>query len=272
MGICDSKKDFEDNYDVTSTIYRGNSSHIMTCKHKKTHQIKIVKYYNSSFKRKANLPSNEIEMFKKIKTSKTSHLLKSEGIYEDVHGIYIVCPYYKHDLFTVVQTSGRFKLNTVISYLKQLIEGLTVIHENGYIHGDLSPENILVSSDKNNVVICDYGMIKKIGKIYPKCILGIGKYGYIPPEFIRRTSMEITEKQDIYPLGVITYIMIYGSPMYAKFGDIWFDTYHSSAYTFPSDFPVCVQQIVRNMTNIDPELRPTLKEIKTSLHFIEKLI
>lgn len=60
----------------------------------------------------------------------------------------------------------RFSLKSSIQIGIQLLERFQVIHEIGYLHLDLKPDNILIkSSDKNSldcakIILIDFGVSK----------------------------------------------------------------------------------------------------------------
>lgn len=86
--------------------------------------------------------------------------------------------------------------------IKQICEGLKVVHDLGILHRDLKPENILLQDD-GLVKIIDFGAARS-----PKSQLTlagqlIGTTPYIAPEVW--IEKELTPAIDFYSLGVILY-------------------------------------------------------------------
>lgn len=83
--------------------------------------------------------------------------------------------------------------------MTQLLNGLALLHENGYVHGDIKPDNIMiVRDDSYDIKIIDFGSAKECDNeevvvVQPLC--------YRPPEVI--LNRKCTNKVDIWSAGCI---------------------------------------------------------------------
>jgi serine/threonine protein kinase len=73
--------------------------------------------------------------------------------------IFFVMEFYKNgDLSKHIRgwAKNKKKIPTpkLINFLIQMSEGLNFMHENKIIHRDLKPQNVLMSDDFNNLVLC----------------------------------------------------------------------------------------------------------------------
>lgn len=104
------------------------------------------------------------------------------------------------------------KLLVVIAFLKELQR----LHDLGYTHYDLAPENILVDHlGKNNwkVKIIDFGLTEKNRVIN----LGfIGRYKYMPPEAIGTGLRRGGVKFDNYSAGVIIRQFLFDNTQFSE--------------------------------------------------------
>ena len=86
----------------------------------------------------------------------------------------------------------------------QVAEGLAYMHEHGYVHADMKPNNIIVS-DAMAVKIIDLGQSCAIGTVKPRIQ---GTPDYIAPEQVHRRA--ITPRTDVYNLGATMYWVMTG--------------------------------------------------------------
>jgi serine/threonine protein kinase len=95
--------------------------------------------------------------------------------------------------------------------LRQSAEALAYMHEKGWAHRDVKPENILVNKS-GEVRVIDYALAKKIptglGKLFAGKPPREGTYSYISPDVIRR--MPPSAASDIYSFGVTCYELATG--------------------------------------------------------------
>ncbi len=61
-------------------------------------------------------------------------------------------------LHDAIYEGDQMTLETVKSYMKQIVTGLTYCHDAGVIHGDVKPRNILLFGD--TLKLCDFGLAK----------------------------------------------------------------------------------------------------------------
>ena len=91
------------------------------------------------------------------------------------------------------------------SIVKQLLNSLRIAHENGIIHRDINPNNIMLTHDYC-VKLIDFGICKIKGSYQRGTTYQFATNKYAAPE-VRYGSENATERSDIYSLGAVLYFL-----------------------------------------------------------------
>ncbi len=85
---------------------------------------------------------------------------------------------------------------SLVAVLYQLLDTMAYIHSCGYVHGDLSPSNVLWSLRDWNVKVVDFGLARTAG-FQPTG--AVGTPGFLAPE--RRALVPLAPRADLYSIG-----------------------------------------------------------------------
>lgn len=112
-----------------------------------------------------------------------------------------------------IQQHKPLDLQTVISFTKQIIDGIKHAHETQIVHRDIKPQNILVADDLT-LKILDFGIAKALSETtMTQTNHVLGTVQYLSPEQARG---EMTDNgTDIYSIGVVLYEMLVGKPPFS---------------------------------------------------------
>ncbi|NDJ52289.1 MAG: serine/threonine protein kinase, partial [Chloroflexi bacterium] len=117
---------------------------------------------------------------------------------------------------------GRLPLSDVQGYIEQVSEALDYIHQQGLVHRDVKPSNIMLDPITSvtgevsyRVVLMDFGVAKVLDSAMEMTQTGvIGTLAYIAPEQIQ-DSAKVDGRADVYALGVTTYELLTGHRPFA---------------------------------------------------------
>lgn len=100
-------------------------------------------------------------------------------------------------------------LPEVINYVGQVAEALQYAHDEGVMHLDIKPENMLLSPD-GTVKLSDFGLARFTHSVShsKKLTSLIGTVGYMAPEFIQSTPRAATDQ---YALAMVAYEWLAGT-------------------------------------------------------------
>ncbi len=102
-----------------------------------------------------------------------------------------------------------------------ILEGLKYLHEQGIIHRDIKPQNILLGRDKQNKLIAkiaDFGISKNADSQQASASVLLGTIEYMAPEQFNPERYGINKKVgynvDIWAFGVTAYYLLTGELMF----------------------------------------------------------
>ncbi|HET6279654.1 MAG TPA: AAA family ATPase [Polyangia bacterium] len=108
-------------------------------------------------------------------------------------------------------------LGKTLSLALLLLEGLGAIHQEGIVHKNLNPTNILITADETAIQIIDFGIASRIGVetqdvVSPDALEG--SLGYISPEQTGRMNRPVDYRSDFYAIGAILFERLVGAPVF----------------------------------------------------------
>ena len=108
----------------------------------------------------------------------------------------------------IVQKQGRMNTDTAIQIAVRILSALQHAHDNGIIHRDIKPQNVLVNDD-GHIKVADFGIARMTNAFtISKGDTVVGSVHYSSPEQATGSVVEATS--DIYSAGVVLYEMLTG--------------------------------------------------------------
>jgi hypothetical protein len=232
---------------------------------------------------------NEFTSYKKMydeKGNKLKQKVTDEGIaelrqYAAVIGkdgltkhLFIQPIYNQGDLGSFIEKNS-LPMETKKSMARQMLQSCSLLgdksigHYESLVHMDIKPGNFLVSKTEKTdtqpesikVVLADFGLSKR-----KKDFTGPrGTPQYMPPEYLseslRKSSLEVSEKNDSWALGVTLFELFTGKD------PSWFDNYYLAMGLKQEEVDLELQQIPEelrplliDLLKVKPEERLTIKE------------
>ncbi|MCW8132623.1 MAG: serine/threonine protein kinase, partial [Planctomycetota bacterium] len=110
----------------------------------------------------------------------------------------------------LIQKRGSLPEAEALELLRQAATGLKCAHENGLIHRDVKPDNLLLDKD-GTVKLADLGLARsnKDDSSLTQTGTALGTPSYIAPEQARGDK-DIDHRADLYALGAMLYHMLTG--------------------------------------------------------------
>lgn len=154
-----------------------------------------------------------------------------------------------------LEESSSLSLVDVLLIFRMVAGGLHAMHQCGYIHCDIKPNNILIS-ESGMIKIIDLGQSCRIGTIKQRIQ---GTPDYIAPEQVRRKALN--PKTDVFNLGATMYWALTGRnvptliPKKDKFG-FTVPQERKAPHEIKKQLPLEVSKIVMDCVEEQPQNRP----------------
>lgn len=197
-------------YIITDWIGQGGMGHVYKAVHKvlgRECAVKVLPQHKSTPEAINNF-SREIRLQAKLDHP---NLVRAFDAGHDGNVHYLVTEYVPGpDLRRLIRSQGPLTIQQAASVIMQAALGLDHAHQNGLIHRDVKPGNVLVTST-GIAKVSDLGLAgcveekeadPRVGKI-------VGTPDYLSPEQIRNPH-EVTKVTDIYSLGCTLYYAVTG--------------------------------------------------------------
>ncbi|MEJ7807352.1 MAG: serine/threonine-protein kinase, partial [Telluria sp.] len=97
--------------------------------------------------------------------------------------------------------------NELLSLLQPLLDGLAVVHQAGFLHRDIKPDNIYRRKDDGSLVLLDFGAAR-LAHCQSGALADVVTPGYAPPEQYAGAAQG--PWTDMYALGATLYWMVSG--------------------------------------------------------------
>ncbi|KAG9305877.1 hypothetical protein G9A89_016529 [Geosiphon pyriformis] len=233
------------------------------------------------------IPTNSLEVFKELNIQRAMFINNGERLYRisRIYGITqnaetleygIVMEFAEHgDMRKYLSTNFHStSWSDKLRIVHQLVIGLDSIHSSGMVHRDLHSGNIL-QSNTYSVNIGDLGLCQSVnnneattrGKATEEKKGIFGVIPYIPPEVLR--GEKFTTAGDIYSLGMLLWELATGKPPFHDRSHdhlLIMDILNGQRpeITFPL-IPPSIAEIIIKCWDVNPENRPTAKEVDKKL-------
>ncbi len=125
--------------------------------------------------------------------------------------IFFVMPLIEGATLRLRIREGGLQLGETLDVAVQAAEALHYSHSRGVIHGDIKPENLMVSGEPGalRARLMDFGLARRRAARRPGGPAG-GTIAYMSPEQVLGTDVD--RRTDVYSLGVVLYECLAGEP------------------------------------------------------------
>jgi serine/threonine protein kinase len=190
-------------------------------------------------------------------------VVKATDIFAENNTAYMAMPFVEGtNLQNTVEQGGKLSYDRAANYIAQLSEALGYIHGEDMLHGNIKPENIIITPDDRVVLINFNLMHEPVGEKTQNSSF-ILTQSYASPEQYRANGRRRTWS-DVYSLGAVCYFALTGQkPVSAAARAI--ETMSEPQTLVPS-VPVAANRAIMKAMELKPENRhQTVQEFMRDL-------
>lgn len=249
-------------YEILSTLYESERHLIFRARRNVDNSAVIIKLFKKEYPDEMDVARIKWE-HETISRLKSPFIVRAYALESYANMMYIVLGDLGGFSLSEWLTKDTLPLADFFHLAIHITEGLMAIHENGIVHGDINPANIVWNRDTDETIIIDFdsscpAFIKS--PPWRNQLLSAGSLAYISPEQTGRINRAIDKRSDFYSLGVTFYQSLTGSLPFAT-EDPMELVYSHIAITPPpvdelnSSIPKALSDIVAKLMNKDPDER-----------------
>lgn len=203
----DSTNKVTDHYDLKEKLGTGRFGLVFKLIHKESGRVCAGKFYKGRRAKEREAARKEMELMNHLRHSK---LVQCLAAYDHAPEMVMVMEFIAGgELFERIVDDGFEHTEPAsASYMQQILEGISYMHQRNIVHLDLKPENIVcVDAAGTSIKIIDFGLASRLDGSAPLKVMH-GTPEFVAPEVI---SFEpVCLATDVWSIGVICYILLSG--------------------------------------------------------------
>ncbi|MFD1936208.1 serine/threonine-protein kinase [Nonomuraea mangrovi] len=155
----------------------------------------------------------------------------------------------------LLQRMGRIAPEPAMELIAQAASALQAVHDQGIVHRDVKPGNLLVQRD-GTLVLTDFGIARQdVANRLTDAGMVLGTAAYCAPE--QAEGAPVTPAVDIYALGVVAYECLVGVRPFDGDSPVTIALKHirEAPPPLPAEIPPAVRAVVERALSKDPVRR-----------------
>jgi len=211
MGACvsaNAKEDFPSfhaNYRVGAELGKGSFGSVFWAEDKMTCEVCSVKVQKGRETGEDNI-KYEATLWKQLDHKNCVGLL---GVFQEADVFFTVMELCHCSLWDRLVDAPKWSVSELIKDIKQMLTGISYMHNSRIVHRDIKPDNILYGGpDSKTLKIADFGLAHQFTGASRMLVKTRGSAAYMAPEMLAGEGY--TYSVDIWSFGVLCYMILLG--------------------------------------------------------------
>jgi serine/threonine-protein kinase len=200
-------------YKVIDLAGSGGMGAVYRIEHVITKRVEAMKVLPTGI---GTSPENIRRFEREIEVQARLHHPNIVALYNAVRdddSIALIMEYVEGESLEQMLLSGKLPLNAAVNYADQVLDALAYAHDNGVIHRDVKPANIIVTP-AGTAKLMDFGLALAVTDLrLTDTGVAVGSAWYMSPEQVR-ASDELDARTDIYAFGAVLHEMLTGKKLF----------------------------------------------------------
>ncbi|NOZ51539.1 MAG: protein kinase [Gammaproteobacteria bacterium] len=141
---------------------------------------------------------------------KHHNIVRVLSVFEKNNTAYMVMEYEQgEDLAQILKKNKQMPENALLDIFIPILDGLSLVHAEGFTHRDIKPSNIYIRQDQSPVLI-DFGSARQTKRDSSHALTSLVTYGYAPFEQYNEGEDRQGPWTDLYAMAASLYLAIIG--------------------------------------------------------------
>jgi len=250
-------------YEIEAVLGSGGMGEVYKARHRALGEYRAIKVLHAEISAKEVTATLFLREAKALLSVRHPAVVHCHDLLSDEEGrVYLVMELIEGRPLAQRMAEGPLSIDDVALLGGRLAAGLHAAHEQGVVHRDISPDNIVLEEgDVARAKLIDFGIAKLLESGQGTVVDGFkGKLSYASPEQLGFFGGRIDGRSDLYSLGLVLCAASLGHPIGMGKTVVEAVDARRSLQALPDQIPVGLRSALEPLLALDPADRPDRAE------------
>ncbi|MCF6282834.1 MAG: HDOD domain-containing protein [Candidatus Polarisedimenticolaceae bacterium] len=200
-------------FKVIKKLGEGHQGTVFLCQDEALQRQVAIKLLDKSDRSSKHQQRAFLSEARSMSKNQHANIVSIYEVGKEANVPYLVCEYVEGVVLSEKLRDGPMAMPQLLDIIQGVLEGINQAHQNGIVHGDLKPSNIIISDDGTCAKVMDFGVAKILSGDQKSEMQRTGSPCYMAPEYIQDGT--VGREMDVFALGLILSEMLTGEPVFS---------------------------------------------------------